>query len=228
MRLNRLIIFLMLSMIFTSCGSLVDRFHRDMDADTKYKKAQTQQFTKYRSSPKQTLSSQNRRNVSPSTKRQYSQNTQKKKRYKADDLLDNSNNASLWSSDNEGLFTTNTHLTVGDIVVIEVQHKLKNEITRELKSAFTPLNLSKKKNEETKDATAEKATDEDKVYDKFTSIIIEEINQAHVLIKSQKNLLFNKRKRLIEVQSLIARKDISPDDTVSSNDFLETTVSIIR
>ena len=58
--------------------------------------------------------------------------------------------------------------------------------------------------------------------------MIEEISKDHLLIRGQKFLLFRNRKHLVEVQALVARKDIMDDDTVDSTQVLESTVTILR
>ena len=59
-------------------------------------------------------------------------------------------------------------------------------------------------------------------------MVTEKISKTHLLIRGRKEVLFRRRKRLVEVQALIARKDISIDDKVSSDKFIESSVRIIR
>jgi len=58
--------------------------------------------------------------------------------------------------------------------------------------------------------------------------VIEEINKDHVLLKGRKYLLYKNQKRLIEIQALATRRDISPDDSIESDQLLETNVTILR
>ena len=62
----------------------------------------------------------------------------------------------------------------------------------------------------------------------LSSVVTEEINNSYVIVRGRKEVLFRKRKRLIEIQGLIARKDVSPDDKITSDNFLESSIKIIR
>jgi flagellar basal body L-ring protein FlgH len=65
-------------------------------------------------------------------------------------------------------------------------------------------------------------------HDKISSVVVEEINREHLLIKGRKNVLFKNRKRMVEVQALVSRKDIGDDDTISSDVILETNVVVVK
>ena len=245
---------LFLLFFLTSCGGFIDQMHRQMDDDSSQQRtSNTDQFQRYRAQNRASLgeapNTLNTPTVQPSIKRMYQPEQPKtRKRYTADDLLDNANSGSLWSgSGNENyLFSSDKVRKVGDIVLIEVQGKLKNEISMELKRMFPPPLPPKKTDGSATPppppaapaATAAPADGEEgndgnlkedeTVYDRFTSIIVEEIDKKHLLLKAQKNLLYNKRKRLVEVHALVAKLDIRPDDTVSSNSFLETTIEVLK
>ena len=75
---------------------------------------------------------------------------------------------------------------------------------------------------------AEEGNKEEKTYDKISSVIIEEISKDHLLVRGQKFLLYKNGKHLIEIQALVARRDILDDDTVDSTSFLESTVQVLR
>lgn len=260
---RKLVTFAFLALL-TACSGFIDRMHQQMDVEdgnyapqSSIQSSGSPQFDMYRKGPSIGQRQQGPNTatdplVQPTVKRYYQPEQQvQRKRYKADDLLDNSNQGSLWSgSGNENyLFSSDKVRKIGDIILIEVQGKLKNEITMELKRMFPPPFPQKKPGTEGAAAgqatppaanaaaapAAEAATGDDAqykedetVYDRFTSLIIEEIDRKHVLLKAQKNLLYNKRKRLVEVQALVSRSDIRPDDTVSSNSFLETTIEVLK
>lgn len=255
MKLANFLTFILL-LTATACSGFIDRMHQEMDEDDRgrnqaYSNNSSPQFDMYRQQNRQKLgeapNTLNTPTVQPSIKRMYRPDQpEQRKRYKADDLLDNADSGSLWSgSGNENyLFSSDKVRKVGDIVLIDVQGKLKNEITMELKRMFPPPLPPKKKDGEAASPTPApaanpQATDQteagdetlkedETVYDRFTSIIIEEIDKKHILIKAQKNVLYLKRKRLVEVQALVARADILPDDTVRSNSFLETTIEVLK
>ena len=187
------------------------------------------------------LTSRDSKSISPSVRRSYRPTM--KKRYKADDLNDNQSDGSLWAGDgNENyLFTQNNRKKNGDIIMIEVLGQMKKDIQAELKRAFPDRPKPKKKKDGDKkdgDKTAEKkkeepakaavADTEGKVYDKVSSVIVEEINSDHILLRGRKHLLYKNRKRLIEVQALVARRDVNVSDTVPSDKVLESSIDILR
>lgn len=194
-----------------------------------------------------TVTTANAKMVAPEIKRQYKAEKEAVKRYTASDLTDNGNDGSLWagSDPNAFLFSNNKNKNSGDIVQINVLPRLKNEITMELKKAF-PDNpyenraAAESKNSDPKAAgePAAKPTDKkeavaestggDGAQDKISGVVVEEINRDHLLIKGRKNVLFKNRKRMVEVQALVSRKDIGENDTISSDAILESNVSVVR
>lgn len=183
--------------------------------------------------------------VEPNVKRQYKDERTALKRYTASDFTDGEGDGSLWagSDPNAFLFSSSKSKTSGDIVQINVGNKLKDEITMELKRAFpdNPYEAKAAKENESKAgastpgaaggnekkpaSVAEAGGD---VKDKISSVIVEEINREHLLVKGRKNVLFKNKKRMVEVQALVSRKDISDDDSINSDSILETNVSVVR
>ena len=227
-----------------------DRMVSDEDNNDSY----PDQFDQYRKNTKRRTSSvynkpgRNRGEVStntqkivnPEIKRQYQDERVALKRTTASDLIDNGNDGSLWGGGdpNAFLFATSKSKTSGDIVQINVLAKLRNEITMELKRAFPDNPYEAKKPEGTDPKTAigptpaaapeaNTATDST-AQDKLSGVVVEEINREHLLIKGRKNVLFKNKKRMVEVQALVSRKDITDDDTVSSDAILESNVTVVR
>jgi flagellar L-ring protein precursor FlgH len=199
---------------------------------------------------------ENTKEYLPSVKRQYKSEGQV--RHKAQDLVDNDNSGSLWTGDGETGFFFNPAKAkqVGDIIVVEVNLDLKNQITSELKRAFptrpllgpdglpivpqaatpapataagatpaanntTPPNAANKEDElETGPA--------DKVYDKISTAITEEISRDYVLLKGQKEILFKGAKRYIEFQGLVSKKEIAENNAIMSSKLLEPRVYVLR
>ncbi|MFZ4712799.1 MAG: flagellar basal body L-ring protein FlgH [Bacteriovoracaceae bacterium] len=229
------------------CSGYINDMHREMDGKNKKKKDNLDMYRKKGQSydPKNptTLSSSNP-NFEPKIKRQYRPSN---RRVQAKDLVDNDSNGSLWSSEMADgyLFARDAHKKNGDIIILKVQGKLKNEITAELKRAF-PAPKKKKKPSTTKetaadakkpaapeavaakDTTEEDVSDEVKIYDQISSVISEEVNRDYVLIRGQKEVIFRSDKHLVEVQALVPRKDLMEDDSVLSASILESNVAIIR
>jgi flagellar L-ring protein precursor FlgH len=191
----------------------------------------------------------NAKMVAPEVKRQYKAEKDAVKRYTASDLTDHGTDGSLWagSDPNAFLFSNNKSKSAGDIVQINVLARLKNEITMELKKAFpdNPYENRSNGNPDAKAAeaknpaaAAEKPADKkeavaegttgDGAQDKISGVVVEEINRDHLLIKGRKNVLFKNRKRMVEVQALVSRKDIADNDIVSSDAILESNVSVVR
>ena len=54
------------------------------------------------------------------------------------------------------------------------------------------------------------------------------MSKDHVLVRGRKDVLFRNKKRFIEVQALVARNDIADDDSVKTNNVIESNVQIIR
>ena len=217
----------------------------------------TDNFDQYRHPKRRTSSEYNRvdrtvttgneKNVNPLVKRQYKAEKEAAKRYTASDLTDRGSDGSLWagSDPNAFLFSNNKNKNAGDIVQINVLPRLKTEITMELKKAFpdnpydTKAAADSTKAADPKPPVADKATTDKKeaaadtsggdgAQDKISGIVVEEINREHLLIKGRKNVLFKNRKRMVEVQALVARKDIGENDTVSSDAILESNVTVVK
>ena len=251
-----MIIILLLAL--TSCSSYIDRIHQQLDKDIQKERSSSHRLAKkgnrrrkndnfdlYRNSGRQLVnndktvarSSKNNRFISPKTKRHYRPMEKAKKRYTAEDLKDSGNGASLWSDNSNQLFYRDIKKRNGDIILINVLKSLKSEITLELKRAFPESTNKKKKDakvkkeenkEKTKPATAEEPVSVGKVHDRISSVVIEEISQDHLLLRGRKTLLYKNAKRLVEIQALVTRKDISEEDTINSDSILETTVNVLR
>ena len=121
--------------------------------------------------------------------------------------------------------------------------ELKSDIASELKRAFPAITTkpSQKKQNAVKGTATKKENSKDnnepkkneevgetKIYDKVSSIVVEEINNEHLLLKGRKYLLYKGRKRAIEVQALVARRDVKENKTVNSDDVLEATLRVIQ
>lgn len=226
----------------SSCASYINKMHNQIDQENASFNQQAQdgknRFDMYRGQAKQKLeyarkSSRDIKNLSPAVKRQYAN---QKRRYTADDIYDTKSYGSLWSGrgQNNFLFAKNNIKRNGDIVVIKVQDKLKTEISLELKRAFPPKKVPpkdpKKKEEEKKDGNeaASNSGDSEKVHDSISSVVVEEINKDYILLRGRKEVLFNYYKHIIEVQALVARRDIMDDDSVMSSKILESNVVVLR
>lgn len=185
------------------------------------------------------LSTNTNNSVNPSVKRQYLSQATARKRYTSNDLNDNDSDGSLWADGNNSnfLFSVDSTKSNGDIILINVLSNLKNEITSELKRNFPDVVTRKGK----KTAGAKEATPPAKnqgatvatggagtIYDRISSIIIEEINKEHLLIKGRKGVLFKNKKRLVEIQALISRRDVDDSDTIESDKILESNITILR
>ncbi len=259
MRLTFLFVILLLS----SCSSYMNEFYRDLDRaerdqeslDTDYGQDQFNQYRKKTrrtsqvfNNPDARISSKGNRNLEPGVKREYKSEEVAKKRYKANDLTDNGSDGSLWAANDQNafLFSNSKLKTSGDIIQINVQSKLRNEITMELKKNFPDNPYDKKPDAAAKpDTPASPAADaapktaEAKAQasdqsaneggnDKISSVIIEEINRDHVLIRGRKYVLFKGRKRMVEVQALVARKSINDDDLVNSDEVIESNIQVVK
>jgi flagellar basal body L-ring protein FlgH len=176
------------------------------------------------------ITTANSANYYPGVQRSY----QSKKRYRAEDLVDNGDDGSLWSGKKKEnfLFVTNNLKNQGDIVIVEVLNDFKEEITAELKRAYperTNKNEKSKDNKEGAVATNEEPTQkEEEVYDKISTQVIERMNGDYLLIKGRKEVVFNKGRRFVEIQGLISQKNILSNDTVLSDKILEPKIRVLR
>ncbi len=248
----------------TSCASYIDRIHRQMDQEEVITNTRpSDQFDQFRAQPRQQMppathpqfaapgprTTAHTSYMRPQVKRDYRPMNEAKKRYNADDLTDSQNEASLWTGNGKGnyLFGAVDDKRNGDIVLIQVAGRLKNEITLELKRAFPEMPAPEKKKEGAEGAEGatdpaaaaagpapasagaqDAAADPDKVYDRISSVIVEHINEGHLLLRGRKHVLYKNHKRLIEVQALVSRRDITSDDTVNSDRILETSIVVLR
>lgn len=189
------------------------------------------------------LSTSSQKNLNPQIKRQYVDEKVATKRYTASDFADQSNDGSLWSggSNNSYLFTSSRNKATGDIVQINVFNRLKTEISQELGRAFpeNPFDKAKEGQAPGADAAALAATTPapatpeaelpaDASQDKISGVVVEEINKEHLLIKGRKSIVFKNKKRMVEVQALVSRRDIAEDDSINSDSIIESNVTVVR
>jgi flagellar basal body L-ring protein FlgH len=165
-------------------------------------------------------------------KRNY--NSPGKQRYQASDLVDNQSDGSLWSGKNSEsfLFVNNTLKRQGDIVIIEVKKQLKEKIQSELKRAFPDQKAKKtKKAEETpapEAANTNTQENPEKVYDKISTTVIEQMSQDYLLVRGRKEIMYKKFKRYFEIQAIVSQKDITSRDAVPSVKLLEPRINVLR
>lgn len=246
--------FLMALLFFiTGCASYVNGIHKQIDreeARNDPRNSSNDPYSSYREQgikrtradrrPVQhpnSLSNLNPTNdMPPPVKRDYRSNG----RTSADDFVDDGTSGSLWVNAPGGsLFTTDVTKRVGDIVIVNVLDSLRGQISSELKRAFPqpppkkPAAAGAATAATTPAPAAPEPTDkgdelETKVYDKISGVVAEEINKDYFLLRGKKEVVFRKEKRFIEVQALVARKDIADNDTINSDKLLESRVIILR
>ena len=239
-----------ISILFSSCSSYVQSIHRQIDNENAYKRQRYNQAMQRRGMTNQfgdkrpianpvTLNgvptANRNQNYYPPVQRNYQQSG--KRRYSANDLVDNQGDGSLWSGKNSEsyLFVNNNLKKQGDIVIVEVMKTLKTTIQDELKRNFpdppkkkTAKKDDKEENAESTSAAPEAAESPDKVYDKISSSVVEQINQDYLLIRGRKEILYKKYKRYFEIQAVVSLRDITSRDTVSSDKLLEPKINVLR
>jgi len=161
-----------------------------------------------------------------------------RRRFKASDLVDKEYDGSLWSPRvaEKYLISHKREYDNGDVILLNVQEKLKEEITQELSYAFASKNTQTPSQTATAAPVAippqqtgeEKNKESNKIFDRVTSVIIETINDKHVLIRGRKYVLFEGRKRLVEIEALALKTAVNFDETLNSNDILESTIHVVR
>lgn len=236
-------IFLLL--VFTSCASYVNNLHRQIENEENslrmQRMRQAQKIGDQR--PIQNpitlndiASANNQKNNYPNVKRQY--NSPGARRYKADDLVDNQSDGSLWSGKNSEsfLFVNNNLKQKGDIVIVEVLKGLKEKIQDELKRNFpdSPKAKSKTDDNDKKEEPAPSVSsgsgpeNANKVFDKISTVVIEQVNQDYLLIRGRKEVMYKDFKRYFEIQAIVSQKDVSSRDAVSSIKLLEPKINVLR
>jgi len=248
-------IFLLTTLLFfQSCAQYVNQMHRQIDRDENYRGPKKISGSKnFKSNdPKRQHPERDKRPIAnpltyslsdsgpsaqmrPQVKRQY-----RPSRMNADDFKDNEQDGSLWANQgsSSSLFTYQNDKHTGDMVIINVLENLKNQISNELKRAY-PDAPKKTKEKESPDkaasatpSTAPQSSPENemdmKVYDKISSVVAEEVSKDYIMLRGQKEVIFKKEKRSIEVQALVSRKDIMENDYVNSDKLLESRVYILR
>ncbi len=246
----------LLSIFATGCASYMDSLYSQMDKESGAKRVPPNynKFDVYRKRPanpngpsSNLISTSSQKSLGPTVKRQYGPEGEVKRRYTADEIYDNGSDNSLWNGQGKDsfLFTQDSKKRQGDIILINVMTALKNDITAELKRVFpAPQGIvakkDPKKKEKGKPGEEEPKVDGEKkpedaaaegegaIHDKISTVIVEEINKDHILLSGRKNILFRSRKHLVEVQALISRRNISPEDNISSDDIIETNITVLR
>ena len=249
----RLLLIIAFLFSFVSCSSYVNRIHQQISAEKggrRYQQRGHDPYARYRNRYNRTsdkrpiqnpvtlggyANTTNNRNYAPRNNRDYNSNG----RTRAQDLRDNSQDGSLWTSKNSGsfLFVTNNIKKKGDIVIVEVMARLKETIQEELKRTF-PERKNKKsskdakggKEEETKTAATPAAgsNNENEVYDKISTQVVEHVNDDYLLVSGQKEVFFRDSKRRIRIQGLVPKKNINDNDSIDSDSLLEPKITVLR
>ncbi len=232
------------------CASYVKGIHRQIDRDEKmgargdgvrdpYAAYREQGFKRKRADRRpvrnpHSISALNpAQDMPPPVKRDYRSGG----RTSAEDFVDTGQSGSLWvNSQGASMFTTEITKKLGDIVIVNVLDNLRGQISSELKRAFPERKKTPEKGKKGAAAAAPPAAPaadkgdelETKVYDKISGVVAEEINKDYFLLRGKKEVIFRKEKRFIEVQALVARKDIADNDSINSDKLVESRVLILR
>ena len=230
-----------------SCANYIKNMHKQLDASHSNEKRYSL-YEKYGNRNSQRVKTTGNENfVSPGIKRYYQpkKNMSKRKRYTASDFDDNLPNGSFWLASSgrnrDFLFSKNVNVRSGDIVLIQVQEKLKNEISDELKREFplarkrmgtVKVEASVEKHKEESASTQSPAQPQQKnnkkIYDVISSVVVGEVDENHLVVKGEKSILFRNQKRLVEVQALVKRQHIEPDGSLASDRIIENQIHVTR
>ena len=243
-------IVLALLLLCTSCSNFINRMHRELDQGNppveQYSQRSNDKFDLYRRpvGSNNAISTNDKQYVAPKVQRYYRAEEAAQKRYTADDLTDNVGDGSLWAGHDGAnyLFSANKVRRPGDIVIVNILGKLKNEITMELKRSFpetmrpttaapaaaAAANTAEGADEQAGSDDTGEESEGSKVYDRVSGVIVEEINSDHFLLRGQKSVLYKGKKRMIEIRAMIAKRDIGDNDSVDSDRFLESSIQVLR
>ncbi len=240
-------IFMIAVLLNIGCSSYVSRVHQQIDREYQQMhnpNARAMPSTDTARQAQQGPSTQNSSFQPPSVQRQYQSSqatgsvglgsSQGQQRTRAEDLRDNTPSTSLWASNESNLFSHSRRRSSGDIVLINVMDRLKKEISLELRRNFPPPRRQQRDQQQEEDEQQEEGSrdvaqeGESRIHDRISSVIIEQISRDHVLLRGRKNVLFQNARRLIEVQALVATRDIDNNDSIKSDDIIESQVTVLR
>jgi flagellar basal body L-ring protein FlgH len=252
----KLVVFLILSTLFTGCANYINSVYRQIDreeAQAKNGPPPRDGIDTFRQTYGKKDKTKDKRPINnpvtfslagtgpssemrPAVKREY-----RPQRYNRNDFVDDDSSGSLWGkqSSSSSLFISTHEKGQGDVVIINVLDNLRNQISSELKRAFP--DPKKKTADKTAPGapgapagTAAQPTDTSsddvdmKVYDKVSGTVVEEINENYLVVRGRKEVIFKKEKRSIEIEALVSRRDILENDHVNSDKILESRVFILR
>ena len=234
-------IFFSLILVFVCSCAYVENMHKYFDKHEKKQKRYSL-YEKYKKESNSKVTTGNKKFVSPGIKRYYQPKknvVKSKKRYTASDFDDNHSDGSIWLASSgrnrEFLFSKNVNVGNGDIILIQVKEKLKNEIASELKREFPlrNINLNKKmipppNPKPVEKVEAEEKKNDEKIFDVISSIVIDEVSSNHLVVKGEKQILFRNKKRLVEIQALVNRQHVEPDGSLASDKIIENQIQVIR
>ena len=227
-----------------SCGSYIAQWHRLIDqAKGAPSSASWGPWAKAKavgdggSKGRQLVSGQGRKysmanvsNLRPRVQRQYQR--PQRKRSTVGNLYGHGNEGSLWPEGSQGgyLFASNRVKKNGDIVVIDVGEKLRQNIMQTLAMNF-PQMMEKKQSGQVrpKGSAPDQGKKADRaVYDRISSVVIEEISQQYLLVRGRKDVVYRGRRRPIEIQAMVARRDIGDMDRIHSDYILDSRILVSR
>lgn len=235
---------LSLLIFLTSCATYVESMHRKISYEENknkagygwpYPKNNSKEFDKRPIKDPLTYSVSGEQNTPPTG--------EFRKRYKANDFVDNQAAGSLWGNynGNTSLFEQQSNRDLGDVVVINVLEGLKEDISRELKrnspAGAAPLvegqparNVASeaKDGDEKKNKPGDKAEETLIVYDKIPTSLMSDIGYEHAIIKGTKEVYFRNEKKLIEIQAMVRKSDIDDSDSVFSDKIIESRIKVVR
>jgi flagellar basal body L-ring protein FlgH len=221
---------------------MVSNLYRQLDQGSSHKSAQPQKAVARHQYKRNLIDSSSQKRLLPPVKRFYqnsqstSQQQPRRERVTVDNFYKNTPQANLWSDKNTAnLYTQNSSVSSGDIVIINVLGDLKNDISDELKRAF-PIRRPKRKAqaptpEPRKENVAGKVDDStpqaNKVYDRISSIVIDVVNKDYITVRGRKELLYHNKKHSIEIQALVHKKDITLNNYIKSDTIIEKQIRVI-
>jgi flagellar basal body L-ring protein FlgH len=214
---------------------MINGYYKDLDAG--YRKPKSPNTISYLKNSKKHVSPMTRKVLLPSTQRLYIEQHSKKakKRVTVDNFTTSSNQADLWSNpESADLYSTNSNISSGDIIIINVLQDLKSDISKELKRAFktkkkkTTTSSQQTRKDSNKTITESSSGNPNtQIYDRISSIVIDTVNNSYVSIKGRKELLYKNKKHSIEIQALVNKKDINSNNYLKSSDIIEKTIRVL-
>jgi flagellar L-ring protein precursor FlgH len=100
--------------------------------------------------------------------------------------------------------------------------------TEEKSSTDKEKNQNQSNSEQPGSETDSASTQSSQIADSISSLVVEEFGPEHILLRGKKEVLYKKRKRMIELEVLVSRSSVDETDSVTSDQSLEHNIIVYK